>query len=199
MIIIGIDEVGRGCIAGPVVACSCVFDVNDIDDDILELITDSKKISKKKREFIYDSLKNVVNHSIAEVSVEVIDEINILNATMHAMVESYNQLKIDNKQNVKVIVDGNKMPELINNNAEAVVKADAKFKQVALASIFAKVYRDRLMHNYASLFPEYGFENHAGYGTAAHIDAVKIYGVLPIHRKSFEPIKTILSTISLDS
>lgn len=190
--IIGIDEVGRGCIAGPVVVCACVFDEKKFDKNMLAEVVDSKKISKKKRQQIYDRLIGLIDHVIIEIDQKIIDEINILNATLMGMKQCYDKLLVENKVDLTVIVDGNKLPNVDNKNVKAVVKADNKYVQVSLASIFAKVHRDKIMEKYGEIHPEYGFEKHAGYGTKQHIDAIKNFGILPIHRKTFEPIKSIL-------
>ena len=176
--IAGVDEVGRGPLAGPVVTCAVVLPK---DVDIL-YINDSKKLSKKKREELYDEItKNAVAYSIGIRDHKVIDEINILNATLSAMADSVNSLSV--KPDL-VLVDAVHIPD-IDIKQESIIKGDAKSVSIAAASIVAKVYRDRLMEEYACSYPEYGFETNMGYGSAKHIEAIKKYGPCPIHRRSF--------------
>ncbi len=174
----GIDEVGRGPLAGPVVACAVILPK---DSKILYL-NDSKKLSASKREELYDVImKEAVSVGIGMRSPERIDEINILQATYEAMREAVGKLEV--------------MPQLLLNDAVTIpqitipqvpiIKGDAKSVSIAAASIVAKVTRDRLMEEYDSVFPEYGFASNKGYGSAAHVEALKKYGATPIHRKTF--------------
>jgi len=177
-IIAGIDEAGRGPLAGPVVAAAVVFEP---DVEIHE-IDDSKKISEKKREeLFYKIIEQAVSYGIAEVSVEKIEEINILQSSLMAM-----RLATE-KLNVKpdlLLIDGNKS-FASKIKVQTVVKGDSKSFSIGAASILAKVWRDRLMRVYAEKYSEYGWEKNKGYGTKAHIEAIKKYGVTPLHRKKF--------------
>ncbi|MDD6010834.1 MAG: ribonuclease HII [Lachnospiraceae bacterium] len=174
----GIDEVGRGPLAGPVVACACILPK---DCNIL-YINDSKKLSKKKREELYDIImKEAVAVGIGYNSPERIDEINILQATFEAMREAISKLSVtpDILLNDAVTIPG------VDIKQVPIIKGDAKSISIGAASIVAKVTRDRLMEDYDKLFPEYGFASNMGYGTAVHIKALKELGPCPIHRQSF--------------
>ena len=174
----GIDEVGRGPLAGPVVACACILPK---DCNIL-YINDSKKLSKKKREELYDIImKEAVAVGIGYYSPERIDEINILQATFEAMREAISKLSVtpDILLNDAVTIPG------VDIKQVPIIKGDAKSISIGAASIVAKVTRDRLMEDYDKLFPEYGFASNMGYGTAVHIKALKELGPCPIHRQSF--------------
>lgn len=174
----GIDEVGRGPLAGPVVACACILPKNC---NIL-YINDSKKLSKKKREELYDIImKEAVAVGIGYNSPERIDEINILQATFEAMREAISKLSVtpDILLNDAVTIPG------VDIKQVPIIKGDAKSISIGAASIVAKVTRDRLMEDYDKLFPEYGFASNMGYGTAVHIKALKELGPCPIHRQSF--------------
>lgn len=174
----GIDEVGRGPLAGPVVACACILPK---DCNIL-YINDSKKLSKKKREELYDIImKEAVAVGIGYNSPERIDEINILQATFEAMREAISKLSVtpDILLNDAVTIPG------VDIKQVPIIKGDAKSISIGAASIVAKVTRDRLMEDYDKLFPEYGFASNMGYGTAVHIKAIKEIGPCPIHRRSF--------------
>ena len=177
--ICGIDEAGRGSLAGPVVVAGVIMPENSM----IEWINDSKKVTEKRREFLYDVIKEeAISYSIAVIDQNVIDDINILSAT---------------KQGVTEVVDGLKVkPDLIIVDAlthintrgipyEPIVKGDAKCYNIAAASILAKVTRDRIMRQWDEIYPQYGFASHKGYGTAKHIAAIKEYGLCPIHRKTF--------------
>ena len=174
----GIDEVGRGPLAGPVVACACILPK---DCNIL-YINASKKLSKKKREELYDIImKEAVAVGIGYNSPERIDEINILQATFEAMREAISKLSVtpDILLNDAVTIPG------VDIKQVPIIKGDAKSISIGAASIVAKVTRDRLMEDYDKLFPEYGFASNMGYGTAVHIKAIKEIGPCPIHRRSF--------------
>jgi len=175
--ICGIDEVGRGPLAGPVVACACIMDLTDI----IEGVDDSKKLSEKKREALFEEIKSrAICYSICEIDHKEIDEINILNATKKCMLKCVNELVI--KPDV-LLIDAVKLDtdiEQVN-----IIKGDAQSYSIACASILAKVYRDRLMKEYAKEYPEYSFEKNAGYGTKAHRDAIQEFGPCKIHRKTF--------------
>ncbi len=175
--IAGVDEVGRGPLAGPVVCASVIMDLSNI----IEGIDDSKKVSEKKRELLFDKIINsAISYSICEISPEEIDEINILNATKKCMKNAV--LGLQTKPDV-VLVDSVKLD--IPYNTEAIIKGDLKSYTIGAASILAKVYRDRLMKKYSELYPEYGFERNAGYGTKEHIEKIKEIGPCQIHRKTF--------------
>lgn len=180
----GIDEAGRGPLAGPVCAAAVILPQNTV----IEGVNDSKKLSEKKREELYDIIKSTaLSYSIAFSSVQEIEEINILNATMLAMKRAVESLDIKPDY---VIVDGNKIPP-IEIPAQAIVKGDSKSMSIACASILAKVSRDRLLLEYAKKYPQYHFEKHKGYGTKLHVEALKEYGPCPVHRHSF--LKKVLS------
>ena len=177
----GIDEAGRGPLAGPVVAAAVILD----PEKPIEGLADSKKLTAKKREALEPLIKErALAWCVAEASVEEIDEINILQATMLAMQRAVAGLKV---QPEFVQVDGNRIPKL-PMMAEAIVKGDAKVAAISAASILAKTHRDAYMMEQAHRHPGYGFEKHMGYGTAEHIKAIETLGVLPIHRKTFKPI-----------
>lgn len=179
----GVDEVGRGPLAGPVVCASVIMPL----DDIIEGVDDSKKLSKKKRELLYDKIiEKAISYSIKQVEPSVIDEINILNATKQCMKNAIETLSI--KPNV-VLIDAVKLD--LNVETFSIIKGDLKSYTIGCASIIAKVYRDRLMEEYSKIYPEYGFEKHSGYGTKQHITAIKEIGACPIHRKTF--IKNFLA------
>ncbi|WP_082680458.1 ribonuclease HII [Caviibacter abscessus] len=184
---IGVDEAGRGPLLGCVVAC-CVY-INKIDNEIFEMINDSKKLSESKRDFIYDKLKasDNISYGIGMASENEIDKINILNATFLAMNRALDNLYSKNKaiQGKLVIVDGNKLIKGYNGAQEYLVKGDSKNLSIALASIIAKVTRDKIMYEYDKIYPNYNIANHKGYGTKKHYEAIEKYGILPIHRKTF--------------
>ncbi len=177
--ICGVDEAGRGPLAGPVCAAAVILP----DDCQIEGLNDSKKLTEKKREALYDVIiEKAVSFSVAYGTLEEIEQYNILNATYLAMNRAIEGLNIPADY---ALIDGNRVPTGIKVPCETVVKGDAKSCSIAASSILAKVTRDRLLLEYAKEYPEYGFEKHKGYGTAAHYDAIKKYGVLPIHRLSF--------------
>ncbi|TAH72211.1 MAG: ribonuclease HII [Anaerolineaceae bacterium] len=176
--ICGIDEVGRGPFAGPVVAAAVILPK---DCEIL-YINDSKKLSEKKREELYDEiLKNAISYGIGSIPPNKIDEINILQSTFEAMKQAVNNLKV--KPDI-LLIDAVTIPNLSIRQAP-IVKGDAKSYSIAAASILAKVTRDRLMVAYDKVFPGYGFADNKGYGSPQHIDAIKRLGPTPIHRMSF--------------
>lgn len=174
----GVDEAGRGPLAGPVCAAAVILP----EGMIIEGVNDSKKLSEKKRELLFDVVKeSALSYCIAFATVEEIEEINILNATMLAMKRAVEGL--DLKADFAYI-DGNRTPDL-DIPCEYIIKGDARSMSVAAASILAKVARDRLMLSYAKEFPQYMFEKHKGYGTKVHIDAIREFGPCTIHRPSF--------------
>ena len=173
----GVDEAGRGPLAGPVVCCAVVMPV----DQLIDGVDDSKKVPEKKREKLAEEIRaRAVSCSVAEVPESEIDEINILNAVKKCMQKAVEGLSV--KPDV-VLVDG--LDLKFDFPAEYIVGGDAKSYSIGAASIVAKVYRDGLMKKYAEQYPEYGFEKHKGYGTKQHTDAVREYGACPIHRKTF--------------
>lgn len=182
-LIAGVDEAGRGPLAGPVYAAAVILP----QDIRLDGINDSKKLSPKKREeLFYEITEKAVCYSVFSVDEKKIDEINILNATHMAMNGAVNSLS---KKPDYVIIDGNSIKGM-DISHETIVKGDAKSISIASASILAKVARDRYITKMAEFYPEYGFEKHKGYGTKEHTDAILKYGVCPIHRKTF--LKKIL-------
>ena len=182
--IAGVDEVGRGCLAGAVVAAACIL---DLSRPLPEGLNDSKKLSAKKREQINEELKqNVVAYSIAQVEAEEIDQINILQATKKAMRLAIEKLMPNADF---LLIDALQLKE-INLPQKAIIKGDAISASIAAASIIAKTYRDNLMREFAKIYPNYGFEKHVGYGTKAHFEAIKLHGACPLHRKSFRGVLT---------
>ena len=184
-IIAGVDEVGRGPLAGPVTAAAVILDPLNIPDNL----NDSKILSSKKREKLFEQLKSSSAFAVAHVSPEEIDKLNILQASLLAMVNAVSNLKV--KPN-HILIDGNKVPDRLVGRATAIVKGDSKVFSIAAASIIAKVTRDKLMHDLASEFPVYGWAKNSGYPTKCHMNAIVKYGVTPHHRRSFKPIHNIL-------
>ncbi|MBR2871666.1 MAG: ribonuclease HII [Clostridia bacterium] len=173
----GVDEVGRGPLAGPVVCCAVIMDL----ENLIEGIDDSKKLTEKKREALFDLIKErAIAYCIKEISQEEIDKINILEAVKKCMTEAVNGLAV--KPDI-TLVDG--VDTHLPINAEYLTKGDSKSYTIGCASILAKVYRDRLMTEYAKEFPEYGLEKHKGYGTKSHIEKIKEIGPCRLHRKTF--------------
>ncbi len=177
--ICGIDEAGRGPLAGPVVVAGVIMP----KDSMIEFVNDSKKVTEKRREKLYDVIKEeAISYSIAVIDQDVIDEINILNATKKGVTDVVDGLEI--KPDL-ILVDA---LEHINTRGipyEPLIKGDARCYNIAAASILAKVTRDRIMRQWDEIYPQYGFLSNKGYGTAKHIEAIKQYGLCPIHRKSF--------------
>ncbi|MDM8086723.1 ribonuclease HII [Parasutterella secunda] len=190
--IAGVDEVGRGCLAGPVVVAAVILDPNRP----IKGLRDSKKLSAKKREELAEEIKEkALAWSVAAMGPEVIDKINILQATLEAMKAAVEKLPVEPDF---VQVDGNKLPKW-KWLSEAVVKGDDKVEWISAASIIAKTTRDGYMCKIAELYPQYGFEHHVGYGTAEHIKALKAYGPTPIHRKTFAPVREVINGLSTDT
>ncbi len=174
----GVDEAGRGPLAGPVFAAAVIME----EDKYLSDIKDSKKLSEKKREELYEYIiQNAVSYAVCSVDEGVIDEINILNATFQAMLGAVEGLDVTPDY---VLIDGNRSKGIALPH-ECVVKGDAKVACIAAASILAKVSRDRFICECDEKYPEYGFAKHKGYGTKVHIEAIKTLGLCPIHRKTF--------------
>lgn len=180
--IAGIDEAGRGPLAGPVVA-ACVMLPPEFD---IEGLNDSKQLDALTREVLAHRIRAEAKWSMAVVDHDVIDRINILRATFQAMARAFADL---GAAPFRVLVDGNKLPPGLPECAEAVVKGDGKVAAIAAASILAKVERDRIMCAYGRMYPEYGFERHFGYGTPDHLEAIHRHGPCPIHRMSFHPLR----------
>ncbi len=181
----GVDEAGRGPLMGPVVAAAVIL--NDLHP--IKGLADSKKLTARQRDKLYDEIRaKALCCSIAMATVEEIDQLNILQATMLAMKRAVEGLRL---KPYKALVDGNRLPTL-NMLAEAIVKGDAKVPAISAASILAKVTRDRWCAEYDLLFPQYGFASHKGYGTAAHLLALREHGPCPQHRKSFAPVAALL-------
>ena len=179
-LIAGVDEVGRGPLAGPVV-CACVIMPLD---DLIDGVDDSKKLSEKKREVFSELIKEkAIAYSISEIDEKRIDEINILNATKECMVNAVNSLKV--KPEV-LLVDALKLDGVDNSIKQIpIIKGDATSYNIACASIIAKVYRDNLMVQLDKKYPGYEFAKNKGYGTKKHIEAIKEFGITPVHRKTF--------------
>ena len=180
-LIAGVDEAGRGPLAGPVVAAAVLLD----ERTPIRGLADSKQLSPRRREQLYDEIRgNALCCSIAQASVEEIDRLNILQATMLAMQRAVQGLRL---KPTKVLVDGNRLPSL-DVRAEAVVSGDALVPAISAASILAKVTRDRLLDELHAMHPAYGFDRHKGYGTAQHLLALQTLGPLEAHRRSFAPV-----------
>ncbi len=178
-IVCGVDEAGRGPLAGPVCAAAVIFS----EDTEIEGLNDSKKLSEKKREALFDIICDKAQaYFIAYGTIEEIESVNILEATFLAMNRAINGLEIKPDY---ALIDGNRVPKGIEIPCETVVKGDAKSASIAAASILAKVTRDRLMEEYDEKYPQYNFKKHKGYGTKEHTDLILKYGVSPVHRPSF--------------
>ena len=177
--ICGIDEAGRGPLAGPVVVAAVIMP----EDSMIEGVNDSKKVSEKKREALYDQILNeAIAYGVGIIDQKEIDEINILNATKKGLTTAVKELKV---RPDRIIVDALDKIDTDGIPYTPIIKGDAKCYSIAAASIIAKVTRDRIMREWDEIYPQYGFEKHKGYGTKAHIDAIKEYGPTPLHRKSF--------------
>ncbi len=192
--VVGIDEAGRGPWAGPVVAGAVVIKDFDLDVFLLSELNDSKKLTAKKREILYERLfaaqeDGKVLIGIGQASAEEIDNMNILQVTFLAMRRAYEALP---EKPPFALIDGNRLPKDFPCAAKAIVKGDGRSYSIAAASIVAKVYRDRLMAGLAKKYPYYGFEKNAGYGTPAHIEGLRKYGVIEEHRRSYKPIQAFL-------
>jgi ribonuclease HII len=184
-LVAGVDEAGRGPLAGPVVAAAVILD----DLKPIKGLADSKAISALKRERLFDEIRaKALCCCIAEASAAEIDELNILQATMLAMRRAVEGLRL---KPAKVLVDGNRIP-VLKIPAEAIVKGDAKVKAISAASILAKVHRDRLCLELHALHPQYGFDGHKGYPTPEHLAALRAHGACPQHRRTFGPVRDVL-------
>ena len=181
----GVDEAGRGPLAGPVVAAAVILD----DLQPIDGLNDSKVLTPRRREQLFDQIRaRALCCSIAQASVEEIDRLNILQATLLAMQRAVDGLRL---RPHKVLVDGNRLP-VLKVPAEAIVRGDSKVKAISAASILAKVHRDRLCMELHALHPQYGFDGHKGYPTPAHLAALREYGACAQHRRSFAPVRDLL-------
>ena len=183
--ICGIDEAGRGPLAGPVVVAAVIMP----KDSMIEGVNDSKKVSEKKREKLYELIiEEAISYSVGIVDQNEIDRINILNATKAGLTEAVRTLKVKPEL---ILVDALTNIDTCGVPYQSIIKGDAKSYSIAAASIIAKVTRDRIMREWDNVYPQYGFEKHKGYGTAAHISAIKENGLCPLHRLSF--VKNIIN------
>lgn len=184
-LVAGVDEAGRGPLAGPVVAAAVILD----DQNPIAGLADSKKLSAARREWLFDEIRaKALCCSIAQASVEEIEQLNILQATLLAMKRAVQGLRLTPK---KVWVDGNRLP-VLSMMAEAIVQGDALVPSISAASILAKVHRDRWCATMDLAYPQYGFSKHKGYGTAQHLAALQLHGACPEHRKTFRPVAEVL-------
>jgi ribonuclease HII len=184
-LVAGVDEAGRGPLAGPVVAAAVILD----DLKPIKGLNDSKKLTRRARERLFDEIHaKALCFCIAQASVEEIDTLNILHATMLAMRRAVEGLRL---RPHKVLVDGNRIPTL-KISAEAIIGGDAKIKAISAASILAKVHRDRLCLQLHEQHPQYGFDGHKGYATPVHLAALRAHGACPEHRRSFAPVREVL-------
>jgi ribonuclease HII len=190
---IGIDEAGRGPLAGAVVAGAVYIPEQFKSHPIWREVNDSKKMTAVKRDICFEIITKLVPHGVGIVSAADIDRINILQATFEAMRRA--TINLSQKFSVTIdhaILDGNRVPKEFPCDCSYLIKGDSISTSIAAASIIAKVTRDRMMTELAVTYPEYGFEHHAGYGTPEHLKAIEIYGFCAEHRKSFEPIKSMI-------
>ena len=185
-LVAGVDEAGRGPLAGPVMAAAVILD----DKQPIRHLADSKTLTAKRRDFLFDEIRaKALCFSVAQASVEEIDELNILQATLLAMRRAVQGLRLPPKL---VLVDGNRLP-VLDMRAEAIIKGDSKVAVISAASILAKVSRDRWCAQYHQQFPQYGFDAHKGYPTAVHLAALRAHGPCPEHRKTFGPVAALLA------
>lgn len=188
--VVGVDEAGRGPWAGPVVAGAAILDPGTIPDELRDSLDDSKKLKGDKREHLFGLLEAHAQTGVGIATVEEIDEMNILSATMLAMQRAVASLS---PKPGFILVDGNRLPDFACP-AEAIVKGDGRSLSIAAASIVAKVSRDRIMCDLAAIHPQYGWERNAGYGTKQHQAGLASFGVTEHHRRSFAPIRKILES-----
>jgi ribonuclease HII len=192
--VIGLDEVGRGPLAGPVISCGCYFKNYTIQEDFYKLIGDSKKLSKKKRKVSFEFLQNlkkegIIDYHLGIANVEEIDELNILEATKLSMKRVVDKFDL---KNAHLIIDGNFSLNYKSYKENSIIKGDDKSLSIAAASIIAKVHRDRLMKKLSIRHQHFGWEKNAGYGTKLHIENIYRLGPTRHHRKTFEPIKSLI-------
>ena len=185
----GIDEAGRGPLAGPVVAAAVVFHDKSVPDTLIETLDDSKRLTAKRRDDLFDVIPLAADVSVGQADVAEIDEINILQATLLAMRRAAGGL---GRRPDFALVDGNQPPEL-TCPCQTIVKGDSRSLSIAAASIIAKVTRDRMMDRLAAKYPDYGWQTNRGYGTAEHRSAIERFGITPHHRTTFAPINNMLS------
>lgn len=194
--ICGIDEVGRGPLAGPVVAAAVLINAELFQDlSKFKGINDSKKLSAMRREKWYEILtkREKIKWGIGIISEKIIDEVNILEATKLAMLEALKKMiRQSAEQPDFLLIDGNFILDISDLNQKAIPQGDTKVISIAAASIIAKVTRDRIMSKYGEIYPKYNFAMHKGYGTSLHIEMIRKYGPCAIHRRSFEPIKSLM-------
>lgn len=184
-VIIGLDEAGRGPMAGPLVVGAVIFEKGYYN----ELINDSKQLSEKKREALYDIIiQDALAYQIEIINVQEVDALNVYQASKQGMIRAIKHISIKPDY---ALTDAMPLGDVIDH--QAIVKGDALSMSIGAASILAKVTRDRLMKEYDQQYPEYGFKNHKGYPTKQHKEALKKYGVTPIHRRSFQPVKEVLN------
>lgn len=195
---IGVDEVGRGPLAGPVVAAAVLhkdfsFSVPEELEKMYQWIRDSKKLSEKKRGVMFDFIQERFWVGVGLVAPETIDRVNILQASFLAMKGAVTDLKRkipkEQQKPLFLLIDGNQLLPSYSGDQEAVIGGDSSIRSIAAASIIAKVTRDALCEEYEKLYPEYGFARHKGYGTKEHLDALRHFGATPIHRHSFKPVQ----------
>lgn len=179
--IAGVDEVGRGCWAGSVMVCALILKNDSLNDEL----KDSKALSQKKREYLFDKIIEIADYKIISYDAPMIDRVNILQATLLGMADALKQLNPD-----YALIDGHIKPKT-DIPCQAIIRGDGLIPVISAASIIAKVTRDAYMRDMSKIYPEYGFENHKGYGTKQHLLALEQYGVTPIHRLSFAPVKKI--------
>lgn len=192
ILIAGVDEAGRGPLAGPVFAAAVILD----PDRPIFGLADSKILSESKRNSLYLSIKeSALSWAIAQASVEEIDRFNILQATLLAMQRAVESLHVTPDE---VLVDGNRLPKL-SIPAQAIVKGDSKIQAISAASILAKVERDKLMVEYQEQYPDFSFGVHKGYGTKQHIAEIQAFGFLEVHRKTFNPVKSLIAASRVEN
>ncbi len=195
--VIGVDEVGRGSLAGPVYSCACIFYDYSLNKNI-NLIDDSKKLNIKKRTIAYKHIQNLkkekkLNFALGYASVKEIEKLNILNATILSMQRAVINLKL--KKGI-ILVDGKNIIRLNNFICKNYIKGDKKSISIAAASIIAKIHRDNYMKKISQLFPKYKWDKNSGYGTKEHINTIQNLGINRFHRKTFQPIKNFIQTIN---
>jgi ribonuclease HII len=191
LLLCGVDEVGRGPLAGPVVTAAVILD----PDNPIEGLADSKKLTEKRRECLYDEIRDkALCWHVARAEVHEIDSLNILHATMLAMTRAVEGLATPPQE---ILIDGNRVPKPLQGRATAVVGGDDLHPCISAASILAKVTRDREMMDMEAEYPGYGFDRHKGYPTRVHLSALDLLGITPIHRRSFGPVKQRLQQRNL--
>ena len=190
--IAGVDEAGRGPLAGPVVAAACILP----DGVLFEHLNDSKQLTAEKREALFAKITSTPNliYGVGVININTIDNVNILQATFLAMQKAVASLS---QKPDYILIDGNQLPHF-DIPTESLVSGDSLSISIAAASIIAKCTRDLIMHELDTSYPQYGFKKHKGYATEEHIEAIKKYGPSPVHRKSFDPVRSMLGSVQLD-